>query len=137
MIINSRTDLDNAPSDLRDRFMEGLAAGINHWDWQNGEWVLVQETATIERFGFTLTDFPDAPVPEMSTHNPDDQATEQFEEEIRSQRNDLLAQTDYLVMPDYPLSDSERVSIEQYRQALRDISEQSGFPHNVEWPTKE
>ena len=136
-IINNRTDLDNAPAQVRERFIDNLAGGINHWQWQNSEWNLVQDTTTISKFGFTPADFPDAPVPEKPTHNPDDQEAERLAEEVRNQRNGLLSKTDYLVMPDYPLSDVERNNIEQYRQSLRDISEQSGFPHDIEWPTKE
>ena len=52
--------------------------------------------------------------------------------EVRSQRDTLLKQTDYLVMPDYP---NKPTGIEQYRQALRDITEQSGFPEDVVWPS--
>lgn len=34
------------------------------------------------------------------------------------------------------LSDEQQLAITVYRQNLLDISEQSGFPHNVVWPTK-
>lgn len=51
--------------------------------------------------------------------------------EVRSKRNQLLKQTDYLIMPDYP---SKPVGIEEYRQALRDVTDQSGFPEEIIWP---
>ncbi len=86
MIINSRKDLDNAPADVRKRFVDQLGAGINHWDWQNGEWVSVQETATIERFGFTAADFPHAPVPEKPDYNPDEKAIQSERESARLSR---------------------------------------------------
>ncbi len=56
--------------------------------------------------------------------------------QIRSQRDSLLSQTDYLMMPDYPINDDNRKLIKTYRQALRDIPEQSGFPRNITWPEK-
>ena len=32
-----------------------------------------------------------------------------------------IAETDYLAMPDYPLSDEDKAAVMAYRQALRDI----------------
>lgn len=52
----------------------------------------------------------------------------------RSRRDKLIAATDYMVMPDYPLSESELATTKQYRQALRDITKQTGFPDAIEWP---
>ena len=56
--------------------------------------------------------------------------------QIRAQRDSLLKQTDYLMMSDYPISDDRLAKIKIYRQALRDISEQSGFPRSITWPEK-
>ena len=53
---------------------------------------------------------------------------------IRSQRGLLLDQTDFTQIPDYPASDAEHNFWINYRQALRDIPLQSGFPWQVEWP---
>ena len=50
----------------------------------------------------------------------------------RGQRNDLLSETDYLALSDATLTDEMRT----YRQALRDVPAQSGFPDNITWPTK-
>lgn len=55
----------------------------------------------------------------------------------REKRDELLTETDYLLMPDYPLSDEKREAVKAYRQALRDVPEQSGFPASIEWPTLE
>ena len=41
--------------------------------------------------------------------------------EVRSKRDSLIAKTDYLAMPDYPLSNGDRVQVFAYRQALRDV----------------
>ena len=61
---------------------------------------------------------------------------EEYAQEAREKRNQLLADTDYLVVPDYPVSDQKKEEIKAYRQLLRDISAQPGFPRNIEWPVK-
>ena len=54
----------------------------------------------------------------------------------RQKRDRLIATTDYLVTPDYPISDDRLAKVKIYRQALRDIPEQSGFPRTIAWPEK-
>jgi len=54
----------------------------------------------------------------------------------RQKRDRLLAATDYLVTPDYPIDADRLAKIETYRQALRDIPEQAGFPRTITWPKK-
>ena len=61
---------------------------------------------------------------------------EELAQQIRVKRNSLLSQTDYLMMPDYPINDDNHKLIKEYRQALRDIPEQSGFPSSITWPDK-
>jgi len=51
---------------------------------------------------------------------------------VRSRRDALLEQTDWRALPDAPNRD---VWI-AYRQELRDVPQQAGFPHNVVWPVK-
>ena len=53
-------------------------------------------------------------------------------EEIRQERNQLLSETDWMANSDITMSDEWRT----YRQALRDIPSQEGFPNTVTWPTK-
>ena len=53
---------------------------------------------------------------------------------VRSQRDAMIAETDYLMISDYPISDEDKALVETYRQALRDIPEQEGFPSEVQWP---
>jgi len=50
---------------------------------------------------------------------------------VRAQRDELIAATDWRAASDLTLS-SEWAD---YRQALRDVPGQEGFPHTVTWPT--
>lgn len=54
----------------------------------------------------------------------------------RQKRDRLIAATDYLVTPDYPIESDRLAKVKIYRQALRDIPEQSGFPRTITWPDK-
>jgi hypothetical protein len=53
---------------------------------------------------------------------------------VRKQRNELLSKSDWIVS----VSVENEVTVpkiwKEYRQALRDIPNQKGFPHNVVWP---
>lgn len=55
---------------------------------------------------------------------------------LRTERDAKLEATDYLLAPDYQISPEDLEAVKAYRQALRDISEQSGFPKNVQWPVE-
>ena len=52
---------------------------------------------------------------------------------IRSQRNDKLAACDWTQLAD---SSADKPSWATYRQALRDVTGQAGFPWNVTWPVE-
>lgn len=52
---------------------------------------------------------------------------------IRSERNEKLSASDWTQVDDAPV---DKAAWATYRQALRDITDQVGFPHTVEWPTK-
>ena len=57
------------------------------------------------------------------------------ENEVRARRNNLLSNTDkYVSVPDYPISNTQKDEIKVFRQQLRDITKQEGFPNNVSWP---
>lgn len=58
---------------------------------------------------------------------------EQLATQIRSERDAKLAACDWTQVADAPVDQAAWAS---YRQALRDITEQSGFPETVEWPTQ-
>ena len=50
----------------------------------------------------------------------------------RSARNQLLVYTDWWALPDRTMTAEQTA----YRQALRDITNQAGFPENITWPVK-
>jgi len=80
----------------------------------NGEWVMTWEV-----------------IPASS-----EELQERFERksyEVRQQRNQLLADSDWTQLSDAPLDGSGWVT---YRQQLRDIPSQPGFPYDVTWPSQ-
>lgn len=54
----------------------------------------------------------------------------------RDKRNALLSACDWTQIPDTSLTEAERGEWATYRQALRDVPQQAGFPNEVIWPTK-
>lgn len=55
---------------------------------------------------------------------------------VRSERDKLLAECDWVVVMHTEKGTNIPLEWEVYRQALRDVTTQEGFPHTVEWPTK-
>ena len=81
--------------------------------WVNGAWAVI--------------DPPQAPEPE-----PEPELT--FEEKaaaIRAQRNWRLSSSDWTQIADSPV---DAAAWAAYRQALRDVPQQAGFPETVVWP---
>jgi hypothetical protein len=53
------------------------------------------------------------------------------EAEVRQQRNELLSACDWTQLPDSP---ADHEAWATYRQELRDVTAQEGFPWDVTWP---
>lgn len=69
-------------------------------------------------------------------YNPEDEMTdEELAVRVRMRRDSMISRTDFYVQPDYPSDPAGLEAVKAYRQALRDIPEQSGFPRNVQWPS--
>lgn len=54
------------------------------------------------------------------------------ETSVRTKRDALLSASDWTQLPDVPLE--TKALWATYRQALRDITDQTGFPFDVVWP---
>lgn len=54
--------------------------------------------------------------------------------QVRAERNTKLAETDWTQAKD--IADNISTAWATYRQALRDVPAQAGFPWEVTWPTK-
>ncbi len=55
---------------------------------------------------------------------------------VKTNRNKLLYQSDWTQLPNSPLTTEKQQEWAVYRQQLRDITSQSGYPFNVVWPTQ-
>ena len=71
---------------------------------------------------------PDANGYPRAVDAPDDRLASNW----RGKRDALLAETDWTQMPDVPAETREKYGT--YRQALRDITKQKGFPRTVKLP---
>ena len=58
---------------------------------------------------------------------------ERLSSQIRQERNTLLSECDWTQISDAPVN---QAAWQTYRQALRDVTSQEGFPYDVTWPTK-
>ena len=56
-------------------------------------------------------------------------------DEVRTERNQKLAESDWTQLPDAKTTVNAETWA-SYRQQLRNITEQPGFPWNVEWPVR-
>ena len=59
---------------------------------------------------------------------------EEAEKSVRAKRDSLIFETDYFLTSDYPISAEDLEAVKVYRQALRDVPQQEGFPFDVVWP---
>ena len=57
------------------------------------------------------------------------------EDQVRAKRDALLNASDWVATRAFETGEDVPANWAQYRQALRDIPEQAGFPASVTWPT--
>jgi hypothetical protein len=57
-------------------------------------------------------------------------------ERCLEKRKQLLLDSDWTQLPNGPFTSEQQTAWATYRQALRDITEQAGYPLNVTWPQK-
>ena len=56
--------------------------------------------------------------------------------DARSMRNKYLADCDWIVLRHAERGESISIEWSEYRQALRDLPGQDGFPLDIKWPVK-
>jgi hypothetical protein len=63
---------------------------------------------------------------------------EELAEQATAKRNQLLAESDWTQLPDAraAMGDTKAAEWDAYRQALRDITDQPGYPAEINWPVK-
>jgi len=59
-------------------------------------------------------------------------ANDRLAAEERKKRTALLVETDHYALVDVTMPDAMKT----YRQALRDVPQQAGFPSSITWPDK-
>ena len=55
-------------------------------------------------------------------------------DEARAERNLRLTACDWTALPDAPLDEAQKAEWAVYRQSLRDVTDQPGFPDAIVWP---
>jgi hypothetical protein len=112
-----------------DQIKEHVIQSLPKYRWEAAEITAAKNLVNHS----AVATFQPAPQPEptVATHS---QLTP--EARGRMERNILLLRSDWAVLPDAQLSDAKKAAYLVYRQALRDVPEQSGFPDNITWPTK-
>lgn len=75
-------------------------------------------------------------VVEIEVDNREDpNAEENLLQSKKQERTALLQESDWTTSTDSPLTDEQKAEAVTYRQALRDLPAQNGFP-NIAFPTK-
>jgi len=63
-----------------------------------------------------------------------EQEIAQLADEVRAERNAKLTACDWTQLDDAPVSIDRKRIWQEYRQELRGVTSQAGFPTNVTWP---
>jgi hypothetical protein len=92
----------------------------------NGKWFTKYEVGPV----FTDNDEQTAEEQELAYKA---QVDERYAVGVRQTRNELLKESDWTQVADAPVNKEAWAT---YRQALRDITAQSTFPFNIEYPVK-
>ena len=96
----------------------------------NGNWV----QAWVEREMFTEYTDEEGNVQTVSAQQTAYTTRRNNEKAVveRTTRDTLLKETDHFALSDVTMTDAMKT----YRQALRDVPQQSEFPNTITWPTK-
>lgn len=94
----------------------------------------VDYTKNVTEGAAVLTDGAWKQVWDVTDATPEEivQRTDNEAQSVRSQRDYLLQQTDWMALSDNTMTPEWAA----YRQSLRDVTDQAGFPWSITWPTK-
>jgi hypothetical protein len=101
----------NGPQAQPTRYQVAFRDGVEQID---GKWYSKFGVSDMDAEGITATDSAQA-------------------QAVRSDRNTKLSASDWTQVADAPV---DKAAWATYRQALRDISGQAGFPWTITWPTQ-
>jgi hypothetical protein len=108
----------------------GTHGEIEHKDHITGSMI---QNVSISDIGFLKSVLDKCVITEIVT--PTEQDIEnQRRLELRAKRDFLLATSDWTQIADVPQTIKDKWA--PYRQALRDVPQQAGFPDNIQWPVK-
>ena len=132
--IQEQEEIEQVPNTYYDELHEDHHLGsftestqlAHRLGWQNNT-VAITDTEISELNGWTY-------LKGYAPKKTEEQKLNELATTIRSKRNSLLAETDYLLMNDYPISAEDLARIKKYRQELRDLTKQENFPTNVVFP---
>jgi hypothetical protein len=133
--------------------MESILTSLTSPIWSNAEHTAIDCFITTSQFGDEVLPFT-ASQDDVAEHGraifadivdgkygvigayvaPPALTTDELSAAARIQRNALLTATDWTQAADVPQATKDLWTT--YRQALRDVPEQSGFPTNIVWPVK-
>jgi hypothetical protein len=85
--------------------------------------------------GFSMMPLPPRPSPDYDFDFPTKTwvlNTTRLEADVRARRTRLLRESDWTQLPD--VADTTRLAWQPYRQSLRDIPLQPGYPTAITWP---
>jgi hypothetical protein len=133
--------------------MQATITSLTSPVWANAEHTLIDCLITTSQFGVEILPFT-ADQNDVEAHGraiftdivagnygaigeyvpPLPPTTDELAAIARAKRNALLAETDWIQAADVPQATKDLWA--PYRQALRDVPEQSGFPTDIVWPVK-
>jgi hypothetical protein len=139
------------PEEIKQQIEDYAPLVFNHWDKADVapaiSPVTGKQSATFKKQKEILIEDPEPisdPITEMNvevvketedaivyTYPVETRPTEDQAAVARSMRNYELGKTDFHALSDRVMSPEVR----EYRQALRDVPKQPGFPKNIKWPT--
>lgn len=130
------TDTEVLPFDMPDGYssMQGYGSNATHYvqDGEIMEYTIEQQISKINKPSYKCA-WSNTTFAWSDIRTPEEQNSD-AEGSVISKRDMLLNQSDWVVVRAIDQGTPIPTDWQTYRQALRDISTQSGYPTNVVWP---